>query len=1007
MSFHREAVLGDIHKVYDQLYADAATRDADTTWNTDTTNVGKVIRVDDIGALYVLMSEAPLWKEITSVGNDTFLELTDVDPSSYSGQAGKHVKVNDGETGLDFGQSLRTTDSVIFDEVHTTSVLSTDGIVVTIAKAVGTDVGVNGGGIILKGATDKTILWNDTDDSWDFNQIGKFEVTLSVGSAAAPALDTSLDLKATDQAMALNRLNTTNRDAITAFAGHFVYNTSTSVPEFYNGSSWVSLAAGVGDVVGPASSVDNELVRFDGASGKLLQGGTVPIYFNDSGFLGFDQSTIGSPIHIADSLANKQLITLNQINGDGFQFRGFGYLNNIMRAQLGNPADDFMIYVGGPGSIEKPIAAFNGSSDFIFGSDLTSGHAVDSDTLFQIEPDSDAGLKVKSAGDARIFLHDTTAGTNLKQYNLVSADGIFRLFQSNDDLATGDSIMSFVGGKMNVGPDLLTDGETADVNATMQVTSTGITSLKVKGDVAGRIVLEDTGALADHKQVNLTSVSAEYKVAVINDALSVGTDLTVLNLQSGDYTVKKGQIYDQRGPTGSLVDTRVWGTATDVEEIWQEEDFGVATLGVITLSNNATYVIMAPITLTSQLKIPTGASVQFLTTNRSKNQITYTNLTLAMFQGLNIGTLALMDIVIDGNSTGTLLDIDGGVLSFKFPDFNAWSAMGTVENLVDFFAPGLFIDTSTGLNMINCASCTIVDTLILISNSGSAAFVISGASSGDLQFYNNILDASNDNNSMVNIDGGTYPSTNTVNLGGNNIVNGVMFHASSIEHDDTRVISRGNKGASDSTATADLSANDQAGVQTPLNQNIVQRVIATFSEHHAERFNTDAAGTAEYIGLDEATIEVSMSIFGTMSSGTNISGKFYLVHGNTLNTITALADQGGGVIRATTSLPHGYTTGDRIIIEDTTSNDGQYAVTVIDTTHYDFVDTFTGTTTGTHARVELTHKASNSFSGADLNTVLIAQVKMETNAFLYLGVENIDSAAEWETQDIQQIYSVV
>ena len=36
--------------------------------------------------------------------------------------------------------------------------------------AVPTDTTANGGGITLKGATDKTIIWTDSTDSWDFNQ---------------------------------------------------------------------------------------------------------------------------------------------------------------------------------------------------------------------------------------------------------------------------------------------------------------------------------------------------------------------------------------------------------------------------------------------------------------------------------------------------------------------------------------------------------------------------------------------------------------------------------------------------------------------------------------------------------------------------------------------------------------------------------------------------------------------------------------------------------------------
>ena len=45
----------------------------------------------------------------------------------------------------------------------------------------------------------------------------------------------------------------------------------------YNSSTgkWVNSNAGTGDVVGPASSTDNALTRFDGTTGKLIQNGTV------------------------------------------------------------------------------------------------------------------------------------------------------------------------------------------------------------------------------------------------------------------------------------------------------------------------------------------------------------------------------------------------------------------------------------------------------------------------------------------------------------------------------------------------------------------------------------------------------------------------------------------------------------------------------------------------------------------------------------------------------------
>lgn len=76
---------------------------------------------------------------------------------------------------------------------------------------------------------------------------------------------------------------------------------------YFNGTNWVRLPAGTsgyylktqgasanptwsavtgtGDVVGPASSVDNTVVRFDGTTGKLIQGGTNAPQYDDSGNL--------------------------------------------------------------------------------------------------------------------------------------------------------------------------------------------------------------------------------------------------------------------------------------------------------------------------------------------------------------------------------------------------------------------------------------------------------------------------------------------------------------------------------------------------------------------------------------------------------------------------------------------------------------------------------------------------------------------------------------------------
>ena len=66
----------------------------------------------------------------------------------------------------------------------------------------------------------------------------------------------------------------------TVALGAIRWNTTSSNYEGYNGATWDNLSgggAGSGDFVGPASSTDNAVVRFDGATGKLGQNSGVLI----------------------------------------------------------------------------------------------------------------------------------------------------------------------------------------------------------------------------------------------------------------------------------------------------------------------------------------------------------------------------------------------------------------------------------------------------------------------------------------------------------------------------------------------------------------------------------------------------------------------------------------------------------------------------------------------------------------------------------------------------------
>jgi len=72
------------------------------------------------------------------------------------------------------------------------------------------------------------------------------------------------------KALRLPILTTAEVGALTPLESMLVYNDTTNVLNYYNGSTWTSS----GDVVGPASSVDSEIVLFDSTTGKLVKRAT-------------------------------------------------------------------------------------------------------------------------------------------------------------------------------------------------------------------------------------------------------------------------------------------------------------------------------------------------------------------------------------------------------------------------------------------------------------------------------------------------------------------------------------------------------------------------------------------------------------------------------------------------------------------------------------------------------------------------------------------------------------
>lgn len=338
----------------------------------------------------------------------------------------------------------------------------------------------------------------------------------------------------------------------------------------------------------------------------------------------------------------------------------------------------------------------------------------------------------------------------------------------------------------------------------------------------------------------------------------------------------------------------------NVIPVWEESDFGTVNVGVnIDLIPNVTFELMAPITQTLPFDIPTGASVQFITTSRLVNTLTYTNVSDPQFRGKDIGTFAIFDVIFEGSGTGTLLDIDGGVVSFKFPDFNNYFSIGNVANLVDFFCPGVLWEMiDSGLVMTNLASCTVYAALTLSFDGNSlTAFEVRGERSGQLQFYNNIHE-SDEFADFLKIDP-AYNNNGRVIVRGNSILNSAaeLFRTDGTDGAFT-VVADASVGVTTINSVSDSSGiarfNFTVGPTIFVNQEVI---IDNFTT------NTDYNGTFIATTVGIGFFEIARVAFGTDEAGgsfqclsvTMTDTATTLVEGDTLTIDTDLAtDYDGG-----------------------------------------------------------------------------------------------------------------
>ena len=207
-------------------------------------------------------------------------QLTSLAALSYTGNAGKVVAVNGGETDFELISVGGT------GTVTSVAISGTDGIEVDSGSPITTSGTIQLG---VNAATMKTTLDLSGTNSGDQNVFSTFAVS---GQSNVVADSTS--------------------DTLTLVAGSNITITTDASTDSITINS---TASGSGDVVGPASATDNAIVRFDSTTGKLIQDSGITIADGASGTLSGsnsgDVSLSGTPDYITIS---GQTITRGQID---------------------------------------------------------------------------------------------------------------------------------------------------------------------------------------------------------------------------------------------------------------------------------------------------------------------------------------------------------------------------------------------------------------------------------------------------------------------------------------------------------------------------------------------------------------------------------------------------------------------------------------------------------------------------------------------------------------------
>lgn len=207
------------------------------------------------------------------------------------------------------------------------------------------------------------------------------------------------------------------------------------------GTTWVTPAAGGGDVVGPASATDNAAVRFDGTTGKLIQNGVVTI--GDTGAVAGVLTLNGSTPPAAPGTLATLGTNLNLFGsgaataGQVPSADGAGAVNWSVPAAGGD-------VVGPASAVDGHIVQFDGITGKLIKDGLATSTGGNGTADAGKVPlfSSDGGLSVSNTGGSGSAMTATSDVPSIPAVNALSNDsGAAGAFYNS---STGDGVIASV-----------------------------------------------------------------------------------------------------------------------------------------------------------------------------------------------------------------------------------------------------------------------------------------------------------------------------------------------------------------------------------------------------------------------------------------------------------------------------------------------------------------------------------------------------------------------------------